>query len=78
MAKFFAFSFLLQSCSFVQAQNYGNNVPAIQKQMLAAMDTCIEYMTAALICHPPKRKLEKVKEIRILMKRRRVFRSAFG
>ncbi len=32
----------------------------IQKQMLAAMDTCIEYMTAALICHPPKRKLEKV------------------
>ena len=60
MAKFFALSFLLQSCLVVQAQQYGNNVPAIQKQMLAAMDTCIEYMTAALICHPPKRKLEKV------------------
>merc|ERR1711868_314199 len=59
MAKFFALSFLLQSCLVVQAQQYGNNVPAIQKQMLAAMDTCIEYMTAALICHPPKRKLEK-------------------
>ena len=60
MAKFFALSILLQSCFVVQAQQYGNNVPAIQKQMLAAMDTCIEYMTAALICHPPKRKLEKV------------------
>ena len=60
MAKFFALSFLLQSCFVVQGQQYGSNVPAIQKQMLAAMDTCIEYMTAALICHPPKRKLEKV------------------
>ena len=61
MAKLFAISFLLQlGVQPIQGNQYGNNVPAIQKQMLAAMDTCIEYMTAALICHPPKRKLEKV------------------
>ena len=38
-------------------------VPLFQQKMVAAMDTCIEYMTAAMVCRPPKRKLEKVIEM---------------
>ena len=34
--------------------------------MVQAMDECITYMTAALICHPPRRKLEKVGTLNIL------------
>ena len=49
--------------SSVYSQSDQQAVPLFQQKMVAAMDTCIEYMTAAMVCRPPKRKLEKVIEV---------------
>ena len=46
--------------SGIHSQSDEQAVPLFQQKMVAAMDTCIEYMTAAMVCRPPKRKLEKV------------------
>jgi len=45
------------------SENEYNKQLDIEQRMVIAMDTCIEYMTLAMQCDPPKKKLEKVRLI---------------
>ena len=44
----------------VSGYDSGSSQLDIEQRMVIAMDTCIEYMTLAMQCDPPKKKLEKV------------------